>query len=184
MCLSGKKIDFRKKLYCCHYKSDMAARLLLVDEQKSGKARSKLREQDRYIHIQCAAWNPYVDTSHLPFSTTLPKIKSDWAICHFCNARYGFQIHCAHIENGEPCNISFHPMCALRHGFLDPPPVYNAKFTTCYCPKHVGDESTFTPTDSRLRTATSHDEELAIQLTRRRTLPNYTSGSRRNWRFV
>ncbi|KAJ2581663.1 hypothetical protein GGH95_001958, partial [Coemansia sp. RSA 1836] len=152
------------QLYCCHYKSDKAARTLSIIGKEN---------ESHYIHIQCAAWNPDIDTSHLPFTTTLRKVKASWNVCCFCLGRFGYQLHCAHVEDGVPCDYSFHPMCAFRHGFLPSAADYNAKYNICYCPTHASDANTALSAESR-RIAASHEEELASSLSRRRTLPSYT----------
>ncbi|KAJ2799358.1 hypothetical protein H4S07_005459, partial [Coemansia furcata] len=69
-------------------------------------------------------------------------------------------------------------MCALRHGFLPPPSAYNAKYDICYCPKHATNADAGSDTALSVecrRVATSHEEELASSLTRRKTLPSYYS---------
>ncbi|KAJ2493377.1 hypothetical protein IWW37_000661 [Coemansia sp. RSA 2050] len=157
------------QLYCCHYKSDKATRFLNV----AGK-----EGEHHYVHIQCAAWNPDIDTSHLPFTTALRKVKASWSKCSLCSGRFGYQLHCAHIENGQPCQAAFHPMCAFRHGFLPPPSDYQAKYDICYCPEHAANSDTTATANADAarsaedrRVATSHENDLA----RRKTLPGYFS---------
>ncbi|KAJ2743050.1 hypothetical protein GGI20_004042 [Coemansia sp. BCRC 34301] len=156
------------QLFCCHYKSDKAARNLVIIGKES---------EPHYVHIQCAVWNPDIDTSHIPFTTTLRKVKVSYSVCCFCNGRFGYQLHCAHIENGVPCDTSFHPMCAFRHGVLDPPTDYSTKFNICFCPTHTEDADTALSIDSR-RAAASHEEELVSSLARRKTLPSYSPSNR------
>ncbi|KAJ2414560.1 hypothetical protein GGI10_002305 [Coemansia sp. RSA 2530] len=174
-CAGGNKTHFGKQLYCCHYKSDKATRFLNVVGKEG---------EQHYVHIQCAAWNPDIDTSHLPFTTTLRKVKASWSKCILCSGRFGYQLHCAHVENGNPCQAAFHPMCAFRHGFLPPPSDYQAKYEICYCPDHAADSEVTAsakdgadPSAEDDHVATSNEDQLA----RRRTLPSYFStGARPN----
>ncbi|KAJ2865382.1 hypothetical protein GGH94_002277 [Coemansia aciculifera] len=170
-CAGGSRTTFGKNLYCCHYKNDKAARSLNI----AGK-----ENEQHYVHIQCAAWNPEVDTSHLPFTTALGKIRASWSKCLFCHSRFGYQLHCAHVENDEPCESAFHPMCAFRHGFLPPPSDYNAKYSICYCPEHTTDANASATADTAVsvesrRIAANHEAELASSLARRNTLPGLSS---------
>ncbi|KAJ2344076.1 hypothetical protein GGH91_002994, partial [Coemansia sp. RSA 2671] len=103
----------------------------------------------------------------------------------YCDCgRFGYQLHCAHVENGNPCQAAFHPMCAFRHGFLPPPSDYQAKYEICYCPDHAADSEVTAsakdgadPSAEDDHVATSNEDQLA----RRRTLPSYFStGARPN----
>ncbi|KAJ1909281.1 hypothetical protein LPJ71_003582, partial [Coemansia sp. S17] len=95
-------------------------------------------------------------------------------------SRFGYQLHCAHVENEEPCESAFHPMCAFRHGFLPPPSDYNAKYSICFCPDHTDDANASAAPDTAVsaesrRIAASHEAELASSLARRNTLPGLSS---------
>ncbi|KAJ2520347.1 hypothetical protein H4217_002113 [Coemansia sp. RSA 1939] len=93
--------------------------------------------EQQFVHVQCAAWIPDVDTSQIPFITTNPKLRAAFTMCEFCGARFGYQVRCSYIENGVMCESAFHPMCAIRYKFLAPPPTYNTKFKEVLCPKHI-----------------------------------------------
>ncbi|KAJ2560231.1 hypothetical protein GGH12_005000 [Coemansia sp. RSA 1822] len=146
--------QFRKNLYCCHYKSDRSARSLVIEDRPS---------EYHFVHVHCAAFIPFVDTSHIPFTTEVPKVKAEKTKCCFCAARYGYQVRCSHKEHNILCETTFHPMCAIRYKFLSPPTVYSTKYHHLLCPDHSppSDPSDAAPgTAKRRRTAdtTGHDE--------------------------
>ncbi|KAJ2664184.1 hypothetical protein IWW48_000953 [Coemansia sp. RSA 1200] len=127
-CTGGSRTTYNKGLYCCHYKNDKSARRLINE--------AKPNEQ-QFVHVQCAAWIPDVDTSQIPFITTNPKLRAAFTMCEFCGARFGYQVRCSYVEKGVMCESAFHPMCAIRYRFLAPPPTYNTKFNEVLCPKHI-----------------------------------------------
>ncbi|KAJ1963187.1 hypothetical protein GGI12_002202 [Dipsacomyces acuminosporus] len=145
-CAGGNKQTYAKNLYCCHYKNDKSARTLVIEGKPT---------EQHFVHVQCAAWIPDVDTSTLPFTTKVPKLKAELTKCYFCEARFGYQIRCSHVHHGVQCETTFHPMCALRYKFLDPPPIYNAKYSRHLCPLHSPSTSTSTSTSAAAAAASA-----------------------------
>ncbi|KAJ1722142.1 hypothetical protein LPJ53_003408 [Coemansia erecta] len=41
------------------------------------------------------------------------------------------------MDGDTPCENSFHPMCAMRYKFLEPPTQYDVKYANHVCPKHT-----------------------------------------------
>ncbi|KAJ1878613.1 hypothetical protein LPJ57_003313 [Coemansia sp. RSA 486] len=129
-CAIGNITTYSKNLYCCHYKNDKTARTLVVN---NGTAEPYFM----HVHVQCAAWIPSVDTNHIPFTTSLHRLKACKNKCYFCGSRYGFQVECSHKGSSEGCTNTYHPMCAMRYRFHGPPPIYNIKYTKHLCPRHA-----------------------------------------------
>ncbi|KAJ1954121.1 hypothetical protein EC988_002603 [Linderina pennispora] len=135
-CSSNNRTLYGKNLFCCHYKDDKTARTLVLKDKD--KEREERPSEFKFIHIHCAAWSPEINTNEIPFTTTLPKLKGDFKKCCICNARFGFQVHCKHVNaDGSPCENSFHPMCAIRNNFIPRPIVYNYKYKDPLCPEHI-----------------------------------------------
>ncbi|KAJ2675990.1 hypothetical protein GGI25_003724 [Coemansia spiralis] len=149
-------------LYCCHYKNDKSARTLVINEKPT---------EPHFVHVQCAAWIPDIDTSQVPFTTSTPKIKAELGTCTFCNARFGFQVHCSHVEDGKQCETTFHPMCAIRYKFVAPPPTFNTKYHQILCPKHASFSSSSSDSLKRRRATESYDAAPLDRADRRQTLP-------------
>ncbi|KAJ2367545.1 hypothetical protein H4S01_002100 [Coemansia sp. RSA 2610] len=118
---------YRKNLYCCHYKNDRTARKLVITDRPT---------EVHFVHVQCAAFISSVDTSHIPFTTDVPKIKGNKSKCCFCSGRFGCMVYCSHKARNIACESAFHPMCAIRHRFLAPPTLYTTKFHHFLCPDH------------------------------------------------
>ncbi|KAJ1816064.1 hypothetical protein LPJ75_002152, partial [Coemansia sp. RSA 2598] len=129
-CAIGNITTYSRNLYCCHYKNDKTARTLVIN---NGSAEPYFM----HVHVQCAAWVPTIDTNHIPFTTSLHRLKACRNKCYFCRSRYGYQVECSHKSDGEGCTNTYHPMCAMRYKFLSPPPAYNVKYTRHYCPQHA-----------------------------------------------
>ncbi|KAJ2568971.1 hypothetical protein IW140_003477 [Coemansia sp. RSA 1813] len=165
-CAGGNKATYSRGLYCCHYKSDKSARKLVVEGKPN---------ELHFVHVPCAAWIPDVDTSHIPFTTASPKLKASFGTCEFCAARFGYQVSCSHVENGQKCETTFHPMCALRYKFLAPPPTYNTKFQNSLCTKHMPMPPSHTSYVSnplkRRRDTDMHDRAPLEKEDRRQSLP-------------
>ncbi|KAJ2221802.1 hypothetical protein EV180_004530 [Coemansia sp. RSA 518] len=158
--------QFRKNLYCCHYKSDRAARSLVIEDRPS---------EYHFVHVHCAAFIPFVDTSHIPFTTDVPKVKAEKTKCCFCAARYGYQVHCSHKEHNIACETTFHPMCAIRYKFLSGPTLYSTKYHHLLCPDHSppsDSNDTIPGTAKRRRAAvTTEHDELPDKIGRRQSQP-------------
>ncbi|KAJ2648386.1 hypothetical protein IWW40_003921 [Coemansia sp. RSA 1250] len=154
---------FRKYLYCCHYKNERTARNLLIKDRPN---------EHHFIHVHCAAFMPFVDTSHIPFTTDVSKMKAEMSKCCFCSGRFGYQLHCSHKQDDVACETTFHPMCAIRFKFLAPPTVYNVKYHHFLCPEH----SPPAPGDSSIAKKRQHGDieeeaEQTKRMTRRQSYP-------------
>ncbi|KAJ2852459.1 hypothetical protein IWW36_000346 [Coemansia brasiliensis] len=161
---------YRKNLYCCHYKNERSARNLIIKDRPN---------EHHFIHVHCAAFMPFIDTSHIPFTTDVSKMKAEMSKCCFCSGRFGYQLHCSHKQDGAACETTFHPMCAIRFKFLAPPTVYNVKYHHFLCPEH----SPAAPDGSsaakkRRHAGTDEEAEQARRLTRRQSYPSQAARAR------
>ncbi|KAJ2850367.1 hypothetical protein J3B02_003679, partial [Coemansia erecta] len=159
-------------LYCCHYKNDKTARTLVIN---NGSAEPYFM----HVHVQCAAWIPTIDTNHIPFTTSLHRLKACKNKCYFCGSRYGFQVDCSHKSGDGGCPNTYHPMCAMRYKFLSPPPAYNVKYTRHYCPRHASKKPAVLVKRRRASDATANVEPKRV--TRRQSaLPPFPSPADRS----
>ncbi|KAJ1896705.1 hypothetical protein LPJ66_003831 [Kickxella alabastrina] len=159
-CSTGNISTYGKHLYCCHYKSEKTARTLVVNDGAS-------EPTSMHVHVQCAAWIPTVDTSHIPFTTTVPKLISlKGKRCYFCRSPYGYQVLCTHGKGDKACVNTYHPMCGMRYEFLKVPTVYNIKYTDFLCPRHASSSASAV---KRKRDSEGEDEPAAKIATRRQS---------------
>ncbi|KAI8325105.1 hypothetical protein GQ54DRAFT_337608 [Martensiomyces pterosporus] len=162
-CAGGNKATYGKNLYCCHYKNDKSARTLIIEGKPS---------EQHFVHVHCAAWIPDVDTSTIPFATKVSKLKAELTKCYFCDARFGYQVRCSHADSGAQCEMTFHPMCAVRYKFLAPPPTYNTKYSHHLCPLHAPSAAA---TKRRRVTDVHEEQESSKRANRRQSLPAHSS---------
>ncbi|KAJ1896671.1 hypothetical protein LPJ66_003852 [Kickxella alabastrina] len=128
-----------------------------------------------HVHVQCAAWIPTVDTSHIPFTTIVPKLISlKGKRCYFCGSPYGYQVLCTHGKGDKACINTYHPMCGMRYEFLKVPTVYNIKYTDFLCPRHASSSASAV---KRKRDSEGEDEPAAKIATRRQSALSFI-GSR------
>ncbi|KAJ2451235.1 hypothetical protein EV183_003739 [Coemansia sp. RSA 2336] len=128
--------------------------------------------EHHFIHVHCAAFMPFVDTSHIPFTTDVSKMKAEMSKCCFCSGRFGYQLHCSHKQDGVACETTFHPMCAIRFKFLAPPTVYNVKYHHFLCPEHSPPAPDSSGIAKKRRHGSIEEEtEQTKRMTRRQSYP-------------